>query len=201
MTIKLSLILQTTRIQKPFPLFVFVFVDSLVVSALQDAGGYAISRQNNLELNLGCHTCRLNYFTLVCLWCTPTDCRTYCHVLTKISRMGRLPHFLTHGAPLRALHPRELRQKKRLCGFRVHNTRNILVFNVEKFRLQNNPFFCVFKYARAVKQKVWNETENREPDWGETLKIRFFFFLSPHTPVGRVRLARKTYATLYRFLY
>ena len=40
------------------------------------------------------------------------------------------------------------------------------------------PYFCVFKYARAVKQKVWNEAENRERDWGETL-----------------------YATLYRFLY
>ena len=26
-------------------------------------------------------------------------------------------------------------------------------------------------YARAVKQKVWNEAENRERDWGETLKI------------------------------
>ena len=25
-------------------------------------------------------------------------------------------------------------------------------------RLQNSPYFCVFKYARAVKQKVWNET-------------------------------------------
>ena len=24
-------------------------------------------------------------------------------------------------------------------------------------RLQNSPYFCVFKYARAVKQKVWNE--------------------------------------------
>ena len=42
-------------------------------------------------------------------------------------------------------------------------------------RLQNSPYFCVFKYARAVKQKVWNEAENRERDWGETLKIRFFF--------------------------
>ena len=28
-------------------------------------------------------------------------------------------------------------------------------------RLQNNPHFCVFKYARAVKQKVWNEAENK----------------------------------------
>ena len=35
-------------------------------------------------------------------------------------------------------------------------------------RLQNSPYFCAFKYARAVKQKVWNETENRERDWGET---------------------------------
>ena len=30
-------------------------MDSFVVSALQDAGGYAISRQNNLELHVGCH--------------------------------------------------------------------------------------------------------------------------------------------------
>ena len=28
----------------------------------------------------------------------------------------------------------------------------------------------VFKCARAVKQKVWNEAENRERDWGESLK-------------------------------
>ena len=57
MTINLSrLILETTRIQKQFPLYVFVFIDSLVVSSLQDAGGYAISRQNNLELHLGCLT-------------------------------------------------------------------------------------------------------------------------------------------------
>ena len=31
-------------------------------------------------------------------------------------------------------------------------------------RLQNSPYFCVFKYARAVKQNVWNEAENRERD-------------------------------------
>ena len=41
-------------------------------------------------------------------------------------------------------------------------------------RLQNSPYFCVFKYARAVKQKVWNEAENR----------------------GRVRLARFARVTL-----
>ena len=72
MTINLSLILWKTRIQRQFPLSVFVFIDSLVVSALQDAGGYAISRQNNLELHLGCHTFWFRYFTLVCLWCRRT---------------------------------------------------------------------------------------------------------------------------------
>ena len=85
-----------TRIQKQFPLSVFVFIDSSVVSAAQDAGGYAISHQNILELHLGCHTCWSSYFTLVFLWCGRTV------VITKISRMGRLPNFLTHGVPLRA---------------------------------------------------------------------------------------------------
>ena len=64
MTIILSLILKKIRIQRQFPLF-----DFLVVSASQDAGGHAISRQNNLEMHLGCHTRLLSYFTLVCLWC------------------------------------------------------------------------------------------------------------------------------------
>ena len=31
------------------------------------------------------------------------------HVITKFSRMGSLPHFLTHGVPLRVLRARELR--------------------------------------------------------------------------------------------
>ena len=53
-------------------------------------------------------------------------------------------------------------------------------------RLQNSPYFCVFKYARAVKQKVWNEAENRERDWGETLKIRSVFFsLASHARLLR----------------
>ena len=33
-------------------------------------------------------------------------------------------------------------------------------------RLQNGLYFCVFEYARVVKQKVWNEAENRERDLG-----------------------------------
>ena len=108
MTINLSLILYKTRIQKKFPLSVFVLIDSLVVSASQDAGGYAISRQNNLELHLGCHTCWMSYFTLVCLWCGRS---VYGHVIIKFSPMGSLTHFLTYGAPLRALRARELRYK------------------------------------------------------------------------------------------
>ena len=48
-------------------------------------------------------------------------------------------------------------------------------------RLQNSPYFCVFKCARAVKQKIWNEGENREQDWGgtrKTLTPRFTDFFS-----------------------
>ena len=37
-------------------------------------------------------------------------------------------------------------------------------------RLQNSPYFCAFKYARTVKQKVWSEAENRKRGCGETLK-------------------------------
>ena len=84
---------------------------SLVVSASQDAGGYAISRRNILELHLGCHTCWLSYFTLVCLWFGRTVGRAYGRaygqVISKISRMGRLTHFLGMGLRSRALLPGE----------------------------------------------------------------------------------------------
>ena len=89
MAINLSLILKTTRIQKHFPLSVFVFIDSLVVSASQDAGGHKLSRQNNLIFGIGLHVVRC------------TDGRSYArYVITKFSRMERLPNFLTHGASL-----------------------------------------------------------------------------------------------------
>ena len=78
---------------------IFVFVDS--VSALQDASSYAISRQNNLDLHLGCHTCWLSYFTLVCLWCGRTAARAVV-VRSRDYQIfsDGLPRFLTHGAPL-----------------------------------------------------------------------------------------------------
>ena len=47
--------------------------------------------------------------------------------------------------------------------------------NISKFpydhRLQNSPYFCVFKYAQAVKQKVGCKAENGEQDWGETVWV------------------------------
>ena len=67
-----------------------------------------------------------------------------------------------------------------------------------KSTLQNSPYFCVFKYSPAVKQKVWNEAENRERGWGETLNIRFFTLDSQALRAGarageaRVHRARKT---------
>ena len=92
MTINLSLMLWTTRIQKKFPLSVFVFIYTLhvVFSALQDAGGSAISCQNKFELHLGCHTCSLSYFTLVChVMRTDGGRSVYGHVITKFSGKGR----------------------------------------------------------------------------------------------------------------
>ena len=62
-----------------------------------------ISRPNNLELHLICHTCLLSNFTLVCLVRTDdlSGGRSVCgHVIAKYSRMGTLLHSLTHGAPL-----------------------------------------------------------------------------------------------------
>ena len=61
MTIYLSLILQTTRTQKQFPLSVFVFIDSSAAYVLQDVGGYSIS------LHMG----RYNIFLPMLLRCAP----------------------------------------------------------------------------------------------------------------------------------
>ena len=77
-------------IQNQFLLSVFVFIDCFVVSALQDAGGYATSR----------------------LPVVRTDgLSVYGHVIAKFSRMGILLHFLTNGAPL-ARFARESSAKK-----------------------------------------------------------------------------------------
>ena len=46
--------------------------------------GCAISFRKNLELYLGCHTCRLSYFTLVCLWCGGTGGWMDGHTVTRL---------------------------------------------------------------------------------------------------------------------
>ena len=61
-----------------------------------------------------------------------------------------------------------------------------------------SPHFCLFKYARAVQQKVWNEAENSERDWGETLKIPFFLSRLPCE--ARALRARKTLTSHITFL-
>ena len=81
--------------------------------ALHDRSGYAISRQNNLELkkkknlelHLGSH---IDYRFILHWYACGADWRkgwavgwsVYGHVITKFSQVGRLLHFLTHGAPL-----------------------------------------------------------------------------------------------------
>ena len=62
-------------------------------------------------------------------------------------------------------------------------SRNVACF--PRPRLQNSPYFCVFKYARTVKQKVWS--------WEVTLKIR------SGACEARLRLLRYSYATPNRF--
>ena len=55
-------------------------------------------------------------------------------------------------------------------------------------RLQNSPYFCVFKYARAVKQKVWKEA------YGRVRLARFarLRFLRHALPISLLILGKKT---------
>ena len=81
-----------------------------VVYASQNAGGYSFLRQKTPS-----QTTPRN-FALVCLWCGRTVGRSvYVPVITKFSRMGSLPHFLTHGATLCALRERQLRYNTLVC--------------------------------------------------------------------------------------
>ena len=48
------------------------------------------------------------------------------------------------------------------CGENLRQLASVSTICDEDCILQNSPYFCVFKYARAVKQQVWNEAENRD---------------------------------------
>ena len=60
-------------------------------------------------------------------------------------------------------------------------------------RLQNSSYFCVFKYARAVKQKVCNEAENRERDSYATLYRFLYWFWEKKTDCFAVYWQKKIY--------
>ena len=86
MTINLGLILWTTRIQKQLPLSVFVFIDSVVFSALQDAVDYAISCQ----ITSSCIWVAIPADWVILHWYAGgADGRALGHVITKFSRMCR----------------------------------------------------------------------------------------------------------------
>ena len=81
-----------TNVEKDTTLFLFFLSKSL--------GGNTISRQKHLELSV------VSYLLIELFYIgmpvVRTDGRAYGHVITKISRMGRLPNFLIQGAPLRS---------------------------------------------------------------------------------------------------
>ena len=93
MTINLSLYFrQHGQLQKHFPLSVFVFLDSLVVFASQDAGALPRQTDNLTFIN--------NYHRLTCSGCTDGG---RSGVMGRAIRPGHgFPICLTHGAPLRA---------------------------------------------------------------------------------------------------
>ena len=56
--------------------------------------------------------------------------------------------------------------------------------------LQNSLYFCVFKYARVVKQKVWNEAENRERDLGRLARFARVRLLRHALPISLLILRK-----------
>ena len=82
---------QWSQLIKDTTLFLFFLCKSL--------GGNTISRQKRLELSVVLYL--LIELFYIGMPVVRTDGRVYGHVITKISRLGRLPNFLIPGAPLR----------------------------------------------------------------------------------------------------
>ena len=84
--------------QKQFPLFVFVCIDSLVVSAPQDAGGFVAMR---FPAKITLHLVAIPVDWVILHWyACGVDGRAYGHVITKISRMGTWLDFFRYGSTL-----------------------------------------------------------------------------------------------------
>ena len=58
-------------------------------------------------------------------------------------------------------------------------------------RLQNSLYFWLFKYARVVKQKFWNEAENRERDLGRLARFARVRLLRHALPISLLILRKK----------
>ena len=98
--------LDNTDIETIFA-FLFVFIDSLIVSASQDAGGHAIFRHKNPRVTFG-----LSYLLIESFYISMSVVRTDVRLRDYKSQpkfLGyiRQPNLLTHGAPLRALRARK----------------------------------------------------------------------------------------------
>ena len=98
--------LDNTDIETIFA-FLFVFIDSLIVSASQDAGGHAIFRHKNPRVTFG-----LSYLLIESFYIGMSVVRTDVRLRDYKSQpkfLGyiRQANLLTHGAPLRALRARK----------------------------------------------------------------------------------------------
>ena len=97
--------------------------------------------------NAGCSTTGISHFTLADVegW---TDGRSHDHVITKISRIDRLPHFLTNGAP-RA-------RSSAIIAIFISENWHIASFRVES--LESKPYTCkwfVIHFPSSVAHSHW----------------------------------------------
>ena len=71
----------------------------LLFSSSKTSGGHVISFEIKPWVAFGLPYLLIELFYIGMLWCGRTVARSvYGHVITKFSRMGRLPHFLSYGA-------------------------------------------------------------------------------------------------------
>ena len=81
----------------------------------------------------------------------------YGHVITKFSRMGSLPHFLTHGAPLRASRARAPLQSFKFKKFIIHINNNIYSLLIRPQKESKTPIiFCYILKAYCVYMCMMN---------------------------------------------
>ena len=127
-------------------------------------------------------------FALVCLWCGRTVGRSvYGHVIAKFSRMGSLPHLLTHDVPQRALRARELGYYHDILRFKNQNHCFLLERYIRKWsgglgihdlvRSQLNPCSCNW-VAAFLFDRLTNELTSKEMYFLVCCRyVRFRFFM------------------------